>query len=215
MSQAEVLGVLKGAPKTLGITKVKYEGSDLREVIREMLKEEYATLRKNKLTWARSSEREIADPRFVVGELRKDGYPYIGPIGRGRYFIQNGKLYTSNGVPFDIEKVSTEPSKTKDKDGNITEWPSDRQFVDECLASYYRTALALDPNLCPYCAQVSLSDRKAYMEHVYRVHPKEFLADVEGNEDSRLDIQAERHGEEKVPMPTVNANAKRPRQAEQ
>jgi hypothetical protein len=215
MSKSEIVGVLNSAPKKLGITKVKVEGSDLREVIREMLKEEYVSLRKNRLTWARNSEYEVRDPRYVVGELRKDGYPYIGPIGKGRYFIQNGKLYSSNGRPFDIDKVSTEPFKTKDKDGNITEWPSDRQFVDECLASYFRTALALDPNLCPYCALVSLSDRKSYMQHVYAEHPKEFLADVEGNEESRMDIQAERHGEERVPMPTVDPNTKRSRQAEQ
>jgi hypothetical protein len=203
MSNAAVAGVLHSAPKTLGIANVRVEGTDMREAIRAMLKEEFASLRRVRMTWARNSEEDPKDPRYVVGELRKDGYPFIGPIGKGRYFIQNGRLYTSNGRPFDIEKVSTEPFKTKDRDGNITEWPSDRQFVDECLKSYYRSALALDPNLCPYCAMVSLKDRKAYMTHVYKEHPKEFLEDVEGNDQSRMDIQAEAHGEEPVPLPTM------------
>jgi hypothetical protein len=209
--EAELRGIFASAPRELGIKDVKYEGSNLRQVIREVLKDEYASLRKNRLTWSRGSEDDPRDRRFVVGELRKDGFPYIGPIGRGKYYIQNSTLYLSNGRKADIEKVSHDRWTYLNVDKVLTEELSDYERVQEAMASYTRVALAMDPNLCPYCALVSPKTRKDYMQHVYQEHPKEFLADAEGNEDTRLDIQAKRHGEEPVPLPTVEVPEKRPR----
>lgn len=208
-SEAQIRGILSGAPKELDVRNIKFEGTNLRDVIRTVLKDEFASARKVRLTWNRAAEEDPKDPKYVQGELRKDGFPYIGPIGDGKYYIQNGVLYLSNGKRADMTKVSRTRKKLRDKDGNETELKSDMEWIEECMGSYLKTALALDVNLCPYCALVSPRTRKDYMEHVYKAHPKEFLADVQGNEESRVDIQADWHGEEAPPMPLVEETPRR------
>lgn len=201
--EATVRGVLSGAPKDLGIKDVKVTGTSLREFVKEVLKDEFASLRKNRLTWRQDQLEPVFDPKLQVGLLRKDGLAYIGPFGIGKWYIQNGKLLRSNGTVASMEDLSRERPRETRKDGVAVEYRSDHELAVEMLGNYVRCALALDPNLCPYCAEVSPKSRKEYMQHVYQSHPKEFLADAENNEDSRMDLQADAHGESRSPMPSV------------
>ncbi len=201
--EAAVRGILAGAPRELGIKNVKVEGSNLREVIKTILKDEFASLRKNRLTWKADQLEPPPDPKLQIGKLRKDGKPYIGPIGAGKYYIQNGEILSSAGQPVSTDVISRIQPLVKRPDGTEVTYRSDWELVNECLSNYLRTALALDPNLCPYCARYSTATRMDYMRHVYKEHPKEFVADAEGEDESRMDMMADFHGEARVPMPQV------------
>jgi hypothetical protein len=202
--EAEVRGILAGAP---GVKNIKFEGTDLRDYIKTVLKDEFASLRKNRLTWKQGELEDTPVPGMQIGLLRKDK-GYIGPFGGGKYYVQNGMLLRSNGTPVAVETLSKVRPKEKLKDGTEVEYPSDYERAKEIIANWLRGALALDANLCPYCAAVSPKTRKDYMAHVYNTHGKEFLADVESNEDSRLDLQADAHGEERVPYPLMESTPK-------
>jgi hypothetical protein len=197
--EQSVRGILN--PKVAENVTVK--GTSIRDVVRKILGEEFEKLKKVRLTWKADSLEPPSDPSLQIGKLRKDGRPYIGPIGDGRYYIQNGIVLRSNGEEVeDLSTISEHKPVEQRRDGRIVTYKSDREMVDEALASYMRVALSLDPNLCPYCARVSARTRQDYMRHVYSKHPKEFVEEMEQGE-TRADVMADAHGTERMPPPVV------------
>ena len=161
-----------------GATKVKVEGKTVRQFIQEQVKDAIAQIRKTKLTWQPGAAGEPRDPKFVVGKLRKDK-TWIGPIGTGKYYIQNMRVFHSNGVEVKgFGSISDKPVKemVPQRGGGFVEmtFPSDLERVKEALLAYSRQAVQLDPNICPYCFQFSSADRKVMGRHVFKFHPKEF-----------------------------------------
>lgn len=177
-----------------GVDKVKVEGKTVRQFVQDVLAEQFALAKKTKLTWQKGQIGEPTDPKFRVGKLRKDK-TWIGPTGRGKYYIQNMRVFLANGeVLKDLRSISDKPNKemVKQPGGGVIEetYKSDRQMVEEALASYARQAAANDPNICPYCFQFSEPDRKKMTHHVFSKHPKEFNAEMasagEGVEEDEL-----------------------------
>jgi hypothetical protein len=88
-------------------------------------------------------------------------------------------VFHSNGVEIKgMGQISDKPVKemVPQRGGGFIEmtFPSDLERVREALASYSRTAVLHDPNICPYCFQFSDSDRKKMTHHVFSKHAREF-----------------------------------------
>ena len=165
-----------------GATKVKIEGKSLKKFIQETLAEQIALARKTKLTWRKGEIDEPADAKKRVGKLRLDK-PYIGPIGRGRWYVQNMRVFTAAGQPLkDFSPISTDKviEHVADRTGKTTEvkFPSEMERVQEALTFYAKSAAANDPNLCPYCFAYSEANRKLMTQHLFKQHPKEFQAEM-------------------------------------
>ena len=171
---------LLGDPR---VSKVKVEGKSIREFVHEQVKDSLTQIRKSgKLTWAKGSEGQPKDPKFVVGKLRKDK-TWIGPIGRGKYYVQNMRVFLSNGTEIkSMSQIDTKPIKemVQQRGGAYLEqtFPSDLDRVKEALEIYARQAVLLDPNICGYCFQFSEADRKKMTAHMFKFHPKEFNAEM-------------------------------------
>lgn len=166
------------------------EGTTLKELVQSILGEEMEKLKKVRLTWNRDKAPIAPDRSLQVGELRK-WLPYIGPLGKGRYYIQNTTVFHSNGVEADPAKISDKRwvETVRDKAGNITEYerPSDLELVTKGLTDYLAAALKTDPNLCRYCGLFTAPDRTAYMKHVYKQHRDEFNKEMGEEPESRID----------------------------
>lgn len=175
-----------------GVDKVKVEGTTLQEFIRETVKDSLEQIRKHgKLTWTKGSIPPPVSDKMIRGKLRLDK-PYIGPIGRGKYYVQNATVLFSNGEKVrDLSVISRQPVKemVQQKGGGFLEmtYPSDWERVEEVMRSYIMQALKLDPNLCPYCVRFSSGDRREMTAHVYKLHPKEFSEEMEGTATGALD----------------------------
>jgi hypothetical protein len=186
---------LRGIP---GVEGVKVEGKTVRQFVQEVLADSLAQLKKNKLTWNKGQMPEPNDPKKRVGKLRLDK-TFIGPIGRGRYYVQNMRVFLANGQPIkDLRSISDKPIKEMVKQGGGTgtvlevEYPSDRSRVEEALRAYASQAAMNDPNLCPYCFMFSSPKRTEMTRHVYDKHPKNF------NEEMAMAPSAD---DEDVPTP--------------
>jgi hypothetical protein len=169
---------LRGA----GAGDVKVEGKTVRQFVQEVLADSLAQIRKNKLTWNKGTLPEAADPKKVVGKLRLDK-TWIGPIGRGKYYIQNMRVFLANGQPIkDLRSISEKPIKelVKQVGGGVieVEYPSDRERVEESLKAYASQAALNDPNLCPYCFAYSSGNRKDMTGHVFKTHPADFNREI-------------------------------------
>lgn len=197
-NEAAVRGIL--GPKVA--ENVKVSGTSLRDVVKRILGEEIAKLKTVRLTWKTDTLDSPADPSLQIGKLRRDGRAFMGPIGSGRYYVQNGLVLRSNGQEVeDFATISDHKPTALQRDGNVITYKSDRELVDEHLANYMRQALALDPNLCPYCARVSAKTRQEYMRHVYSKHPNEFMQEMSDDGETRTDVMADVHGTERIPPP--------------
>lgn len=166
-----------------GAKNVKVEGTTLKEFIRSQVAESLAQIKKTKLTWGRGSIPPPVNEKFVLGKIRTDK-PYIGPIGRGKYYVQNATVYMANGERLkDLSTISRQPIKemVQQRGGGFVEmtYPSDWERVEDAMKIYITDALKLDPFLCPYCIKFSSEDRRAMTHHVYSRHPKEFAAEME------------------------------------
>jgi hypothetical protein len=165
------------------IVKAKVEGKSLTQIVQETVKDQIAQIRKSgKLTWAKGSLGEARDPKFVVGKLRKDK-TWIGPIGRGKYYVQNMRVFLSNGTEIkSMASIDTKPviEMVQQRGGAYLEmkFPSDMERVKEALEIYARQAVLLDPHICGYCFQYSEADRKKMTAHIFKSHPKEFNAEM-------------------------------------
>lgn len=187
-----------------GATKVKVEGKSVKQFIQEQVKDAIAQIRKTKLTWQPGAAGEPRDPKFVVGKLRKDK-TWIGPIGTGKYYIQNMRVFHSNGVEVrGMGTISDKPVKemVPQRGGGFVEmtFPSDLDRVKEALVAYSRQAVALDPNICPVCFQVSEKDRVKMTAHMFTKHPKEFNAEMAAATKEAEEAEAE-------PAPPAEAEA--------
>ena len=175
-----------------GATKVRVEGTSIREVVQALFAEEFAKLKKVRLTWNPSTIPDSPNPKMMVGLLRKDR-PYTGPLGVGRYFVQNMMVLYSNGEPVkDMSLISNEKrvERIVDGKGNFLReqvFQSDREAVDNALRFYMQIAVRLDPNLCQFCVQFTTEDRTEYLKHLRKRHPQEFqkllTADPEDDEE--------------------------------
>ena len=166
-----------------GVSKVKVEGMSLKEFVQNTVQESLAQIKKTKLTWGRGQIPPPVNPKFIRGMLRMDR-PWIGPLGRGKYFIQNALVLFGNGEKVkDLSTISRAPVKemVQQRGGGFIEmtFPSDWDLVENAMKIYVMAALKLDPNLCPYCVRFSSEDRKAMTKHVFEKHPKEFTAEME------------------------------------
>jgi hypothetical protein len=171
---------LLGDPR---VSKVKIEGTKLADFVKATVADQLAQIKKTRLTWrAGQNLGEPRDPNMVRGHLRIDK-PYIGPIGKGGWYVQNAMVLYRNGKKVgDMNVISNSPVKEQVKQaggGYIEEvYPSERSRVQDALKIYIREALLLDPHLCPYCVQYSNTDRKQMTHHVFSKHPKEFNAEM-------------------------------------
>lgn len=174
---------LEASLRGAGMGGVKVEGTKLKDVIHAVVAEQLAQIKKTRLTWRQAKDLgEPRDPKMVRGLLRTDK-PYIGPIGKGGWYVQNAMVMYRNGKRLnDLNVISDKPVKEMVKQaggGYIEEtYPSERQRVQDALKIYIREALQLDPHLCPYCVQYSNTDRKQMTHHVFSKHPKEFNAEM-------------------------------------
>jgi len=163
-----------------GASKIRVEGTTLREVITALYGEIKAEQRKTKLTWnGAPNPDECPDPKLQVGELMK-WKPYTGPLGIGRYFVQNMKVLYSNGQPVkDLSTISTEKrvERLVDGKGNFLReatFASDKELVDNALKYYMQDAMLRDPNLCPHCFAFTTTDKTDFLRHLKKVHKAEF-----------------------------------------
>lgn len=170
---------LRGA----GMEKVKIEGTNVKEFIKATIADQLAQIRKTRLTWRQAKDLgEPRDPKMVRGGLRLDK-PYIGPIGKGRWYVQNAAVFYSNGKKVgDMNVIPDKPivEQVKQAGGGFIEerFPSERSRVQDALKIYIHEALLLDPHLCAVCVQFSNSDRVKMTAHMYLKHPKEFNAEM-------------------------------------
>ncbi len=175
---------LESSLRGAGMERVKVEGTNLKDFIKATVSEQLAQIKKTRLTWrAGQNLGEPRDPKMVRGSLRLDK-PYIGPIGKGGWYVQNAAVFYRNGKKVgDMNVISNSPIKEQVKQaggsGFIEEtYPSERSRVQDALKIYIREALLLDPFLCPYCVQFTHTDRKQMTHHVFSKHPKEFNAEM-------------------------------------
>ena len=196
---------LESSLRGAGMERVKVEGTKLKDFIQATVAEQLAQIKKTRLTWrAGQKMEEPRDPKMVRGSLRLDK-PYIGPIGKGGWYVQNAAVFYRNGKKVgDMNVISNSPVKEQIKQnggGYIEEtYPSERSRVQDALKIYIHEALLLDPHLCPYCVQYSNSDRKVMTHHVFSKHPKEFNAEMAAAGGSPV-IE-----EEPEPTPEVSAD---------
>ncbi len=190
---------LLGDPR---VSKAKVEGKSFKQIVEEQVRDSLAQIRKSgKLTWQKGALGEARDPKFVVGKLRKDK-TWIGPIGRGKYYVQNMRVFLANGVEIkSMAQIDTKPIKemVQQRGGAYLEmtFPSDMERVKEALEIYARQAVLLDPYICAYCFQYSEADRKKMTAHIFKFHPKEFNTEMaEATDDS-----------DEGPSPQVEAEA--------
>jgi len=169
----------RGALQSRGASNIRVSGTSIKEVVQTLFAEEMAKLKKVRLTWNPGQAPEPPDPSMKIGLLCK-WKPYTGPIGIGRYFVQNMMVLYSNGEPVeDMSTISTEKrvERIVDGKGNFLRehtFKSDREYVDEALRFYMQIAIRLDPNLCRYCVQFSTDNRDEYILHMRQKHKPEF-----------------------------------------
>ncbi len=195
----------RGALASRGASNIRVEGKSVKDVIRELFAEVWAEQKKVRLTWNPASIGEPADPGMKIGLLCK-WKPYTGPLGIGRYFVQNMMVLYSNGEPVtDMTTISTEKRTERivDGKGNFLRdqvFPSDREQVDNALRYYMQIAVRLDPNLCRYCVQFSTDDRDEYLRHMKKVHSAEFQQMLKGDDDEEPEATTAQAAEPAEPV---------------
>jgi hypothetical protein len=161
-------------PGTVKVDRVSRE-EYIRRTTRKLLKEELASVKRQRLTWGPADLTEDTSSMIGLFDPRR---AYEGPFG-GMYYVQNNRILTTAGVEVQLEDVPETPYTWSDKHGVKHEAPSDRQVVGEALTRHRKRAMATDPLLCPFGADYRAESQDDRMKHIYSKHPAEF-ADIVG-----------------------------------
>lgn len=141
------------------VEDMTHTATPLESMIDKILGERLAYNKNTKLTWTGNTKQVSGRPvpkDKVTGEF--NGRLEYMRIGRGAYWIQNGRLYNGAKRRIKIEDVD----------------PFYKPYVQEAFASFKKQAIAADDALCPRCLDDGnpfvARTHEEYAKHVIEVH---------------------------------------------
>lgn len=146
------------------VSDVKITRTALEDMVNKVLADKLKANRETKLTWADRGKRVPSDK--VQGEFN-GRLEYIR-IGRGAYWIQNGKIFDG--------------AKRRIKIDEVVEFY--RPYVETAFANFKKQAIAADDSLCPRCLDNGepfvAESHEDYANHVITKHPGDAFTKLQG-----------------------------------
>lgn len=166
--------------------------TEMKDFVNRMLDDRLKAARETKLTW---DQRKVRARRPLGGEGLDLLREHVSIRFRGTpiYYIQNCKLYASNGQKIGFEQVISEL----------------RPKVEESFENFLAQAIKADPGLCKYCLSnfesFTTENHEEYAEHLLFKHPEVLAAKL-----GRAPVTAPQTASPRPPTVTVEERKPEP-----